>query len=57
MAETQYGFGGAGESNRVDASSGYSEGTMTDNLLHVSIYYNSLNTRYVVREKVYGVRL
>ena len=29
---------------------------MTENLLHVSIYYNSLNTRYVMREKVYEVR-
>ena len=30
---------------------------MSENLLHISVYYDSFNTRYVMNQKVYEVNI
>ena len=50
-AETNYGFG----ANAPAPAAGGQQPSMSENLLHVSVYFDSFNTKYVINKKVYEV--
>ena len=56
-AESDYGFGDTGDTGNTEGgdTSG-DKPALSENLMHVSVYFDSFNTRYIINQKVYEVR-
>ena len=48
--------GQAAQSGQQTGATNRGQPSMTENLLHISVYYDSFNTRYVMKQKVYEVK-
>ena len=54
-AESDYGFGDTGDTGK-EGNTSEDKPALSENLMHVSVYFDSFNTRYITNQKVYEVR-
>ena len=56
MAERNYGFDTTTTTTTTSKVESRPQPSMSENLLHISVYYDSFNTRYLMKQKVYEVK-